>query len=167
MDQRNFHNPAIGRLALLAAACGATMMAAGQTTQEKVAQSQDKSAPTVKDTTQPGDTPAPSLADLQEMDKKELREEAERRGILVTGEGSSEPTRNEYLKALAPRDEAAAQQRFTDAKSQKLDQTIPGGRFQRADGTWENSYGEEIDQKSGKLKDKEAQSRVPLSVRYS
>jgi hypothetical protein len=163
MLARRFHNPSLAALAVVASACGATMMAGSAPPKSK-----DEDPKPPQDTTQPGLTKTPTTAEIAEMDVDELKEEATRRGISVMPSGEDdEPSLGDYRRALAPRDDhAAASIRLAESRAAKLDHTIPGGKYARADGTLVNSYDQPIDAK-GNLKDKNERSKVQTASRFS
>lgn len=109
-----------------------------------------------------------TVAALAAMNETQLKEEADRRGITVTGAEGGTPTEADYRKALAPTDTAAEAQRREEAKAQKLDQSpIKGGRYIR-EGTgtsddnpavFVNAYDQEIND-DGTLKNKDEVSKL-------
>lgn len=115
---------------------------------------------------------APSAADLSKMNETQLKAEADKRGITVTGADGAAPTEADYRKALEPTDDQAVAARQTEAKAQKLDVSpIKGGRYIR-EGTgtnddnppvFVNAYDQEIND-DGTLKNKDEVSKLNPSA---
>jgi hypothetical protein len=103
------------------------------------------------------DNQNPTREELEAMDESELQALAAQRGITVkASDGSSTPSVDDYVEALAPQSGTATpspsetqglhvQSPQTAQGKAQFDTTIRGGRYVNTAGKFVNAHGQEID----------------------
>jgi len=91
---------------------------------------------------------------LEEMDKSKLEKLAQKRGLTVTrGDGAEgEPLKDDYITALAGGAIGAVS---SGEPGERLDKTIPGGRYKNRSGDLVNSEGHRINDDGSLIEDDE------------